>query len=238
MFRNVNSAVVFSIGLLCPVLFYSGLFFPATLQAETSPGISRFTLQRERTPEDDLTSQRTSALPDIEITEKSGTYTIKIVAVIDAPAQSVRYVLTDYSHLYRLNPAISESEVLKQEEDGSVSVRTKINGCASYFCEELNRVETVKQLPSGEIYAEIIPRHGQFKSGQTHWNIKSLGERSEVSYLASMEPDIYIPPVVSKFLVKKAIKQEAVISFANLEKLSSNLCSGQGAEAEKSSICN
>ena len=35
-----------------------------------------------------------------------------------------------------------------------------------------------------------------------------------------MEPDVYIPPFVGKFLLKKSIRNEMQISFENLEKIS------------------
>lgn len=163
-------------------------------------------------------------LADVEIYEHGGTFQIKAVAIIGAPASYVREVLTDYTHIYRLNPSIIESEVLKRHEDGDVSVRTRVIGCAAYFCEELERVEKVRLLPSGDIQAEIIPEQSQFKSGQTFWNIKKLGEDScEVTYNSDMEPDVYIPPVVGQFLIKKSIRQEIQASFANLEKISSVL---------------
>ncbi len=157
--------------------------------------------------------------PEIEITEQSGVYKIKVAVVIDAHASHVRRVLTDYMHIHRLNPSIIESEVLKQHDDDSVSVRTRVIGCAAYFCEELERVERVRVLPSGDLHAEIIPELSQFKSGQTLWRINTLGEQCEVTYLSNMEPDIFIPPVVGKFLVKKSIREEVTISFANLEKI-------------------
>ena len=45
-----------------------------------------------------------------------------------------------------------------------------------------------------------------------------------------MEPDIFIPPVVGKFLIKKSIRQEMQISFANLEKISSILAEREWQE--------
>ena len=169
-------------------------------------------------------------IPEIEIMEQNGAYQIKVVAVIDAPASHVRDALTDYMHIYRLNPSIIESDVVKRHHDGSVSVRTRVIGCAAYFCEELERVERVRLLPSGDIHAEIIPELSQFKSGQTLWRIKSVGHHCEVSYLADMEPDIYIPPVVGKFLIKKSIKEEMKISFTNLEKISNILAEREWQE--------
>ena len=156
-----------------------------------------------------------------------------MVALIKAPASYVREVLTDYTHIYLLNPSIIESEVLKHHDDGAVSVRTKIIGCASYFCEELDRVEKVRELPSGDLHAEIIPELSQFKFGQTRWSITSQGDYCEVSYHSEMEPDIFIPPVVGKFLLKKSIREEMQISFANLEKISSVLAARDDGQEYK-----
>ena len=228
---------------LYPIILFAALLTITTVQAENPPEIAKYTLQREKpsVPAENpaeiasYTLQRektsdfaSSALqsgkrPEIEINEQSGVYQVKVVALIAAPASYVSYVLTDYAHIHRLNPSIIESEVLQQYDDGSVSVRTKVVGCAAYFCEELDRVEKVHILPSGGLYAEIIPELSQFKSGETSWTIKPLGDYCEVSYLSDMEPDIYIPPVVGKFLIKKSIRQEMLTSFVNLEKISSVL---------------
>ena len=238
MRSNDNSPSVIHFNVLGYLVCFSVLcLLPLTLLAEKPSEITRFTSQREKSPGIDISTLQTATQPEVEVTVISGIYQITASAIVDAPANHVRYVLTDFSHLYKLNPSITESELLAQDDDGSARVRTRINGCASYFCEELDRVEKVKVSASGEITAEIIPRNGQFRSGQTRWQIEDMGERSKVIYIAKMEPDIYIPPVVSKFLVKKAIKQEALICFTNLEKISSTLCQNLKAD-DRSSLCN
>jgi len=207
---------------LYPLILFGALLTISTVQAENPAEIASYTLQREKTSEFG-SSLQLGKRPEIEINEQSGVYQIKVVALIAAPASYVSYVLTDYTHIHRLNPSIIESEVLQQYDDGSANVRTKVIGCAAYFCEELDRVEKVRILPSGGLYAEIIPELSQFKSGKTHWTIKPLDDYCEVSYLSDMEPDIYIPPVVGKFLIKKSIREEMHTSFVNLEKISSVL---------------
>jgi hypothetical protein len=211
------------------VILFGVLFTSFTLLAEQPPDIAKYTLQREKTSEFVSSALQSGKRPEIEVNEQSGAYQIKVVALIAAPASYVRDVLTDYTHIYRLNPSIIESEVLKQDDD-SVDVRTKVVGCAAYFCEELDRVEKVRMLPSGDLQAEIIPELSQFKSGLTLWHIKSLGDYCEVTYVSDMEPDIYIPPVVGKFLIKKSIREEMQISFANLEKISSVLAAREWQE--------
>ena len=207
---------------LRPAILLGILFSSFALVAENPPDIAKYTIQREKTSEFVASSLQSGKRPEIEINEHSGVYRIKVVAQIAAPASYVRYVLTDYTHIYRLNPSIIESEVLERDDE-AVNVRTKVVGCAAYFCEELDRVERVRVLPSGDIQAEIIPELSQFKSGQTLWNIKPVGDYCEVTYLSDLEPDIYIPPVVGKFLIKKSIREEMLVSFTNLEKISSVL---------------
>ena len=219
------------------VLFTAVSLLPTMLQAEDASGIRQYTIHRDKNTDIGFAHNGVVKVPDIAVVEKGGNYTISIDVVINAPAEHVRYVLTDYSHIYRLSPSILESAVLGQDEDGVVKVKTRIKGCASYFCEELDRVEKVQVLPSGDIVAEVIPQLGEFKSGRTSWSVTDMGERSEVVYRAELKPDIYIPPVVSKFLVKKAIKQEAQTGFTNLEYLAANLCSGQFGDADRPSVC-
>ena len=235
-YKYISKVRMYVRGFLYPVILFGTFFASPALQAEKSPDISRYTLQREKTPEFVSLTLQTGKPPEVEITEQSGTYQIKVVAVIDASASHVRHVLTDYVHIYRLNPSIIESEVLKRHDDGSVSVRTRVIGCAAWFCEELDRVEKVRQLPSGDLHAEIVPELSQFKSGQTFWRIKTLGDHCEVTYLSDMEPDVFIPPIVGKFLLKKAIRKEMQISFANLEKISSVLAEREWQENYQPSI--
>ncbi len=80
---------------------------------------------------------------EIEVTEQGGVFQIKASVVVDAPADYVRRVLSDFVHIYRLNSSIIESEVLASEDESVTYVRTRILGCAGYFCEELERVEKV-----------------------------------------------------------------------------------------------
>lgn len=158
-------------------------------------------------------------LAEVEVTEDEGVYYIKASAVLNAPADYVRNVLTDYAHIYRLNPSIIESEVLASSDKNSSRVRTKVIGCIASFCEELERVEEVRTLASGDIQAEIVPESGQFKSGITLWKIQSMGEHARLTYHAEMEPGFFIPPIIGSYLVKARLRDEITTSFTTLEKI-------------------
>jgi hypothetical protein len=160
---------------------------------------------------------------NIEVTEQGGVYSIKASVVINAPAEYVHQVLSDFVHIYRLNPSIIESEVLTTDDTENTYVRTRVLGCAGYFCQELERVEKVRELTSGDLLAEVVPEKSEFKSGRTVWHIEAMGERSRIVYKSVMEPDFYIPPVVGKFLAKKSIRTEITTSFLNLEHIANVL---------------
>jgi Polyketide cyclase / dehydrase and lipid transport len=160
---------------------------------------------------------------EVEVTEQGGVYHINASVVINAEAEYVHQVLVDFVHIYRLNPSIIESDVLDTKDGQNTDVRTRVLGCAGYFCQELERVEKVRQLPSGDLVAEIVPEKSEFRSGKTVWHIEPMGERSRIVYESEMEPDFYIPPVVGKFMAKKSIHTEITTSFQNLEKIANVL---------------
>ena len=154
-----------------------------------------------------------------DVTENGGVYSIKATVLINAPADYVRGVLTDYVHIYRLNPSIVESEVLDSTDSDITRVRTKVLGCVAGYCEELERTEEVRVLASGDIRAEVIPESGQFKTGITLWQIRSSGDNTELNYEAEIEPDFFIPPIIGSLMVKARLREEITSSFTRLEKI-------------------
>ena len=72
-------------------------------------------------------------LNHVEVTEDKGIFQFQLTTIIDAPAKYVRQVLTDYTHIYRLNPSIIESEVLPSQNSDETKVRTKVLACAAFF---------------------------------------------------------------------------------------------------------
>ena len=167
------------------------------------------------------TSVLANDIIEFEVTEDEGVFYIKASVVLHAPAEYVHGVLTDYVHIYRLNPSIIESEVLASADNNIARIRTKVIGCVSFYCEEIERVEDVRILASGDIQAKIVPESSQFKSGVTLWQIRSMGKDSRLTYYAEMEPDFFIPPIIGNAIVKAKLRDEIMTSFRRLEKIAS-----------------
>ena len=158
---------------------------------------------------------------EAEITEENGVFHIKVSAFIDAPPDYIRYVLADSAHIYRLSPSIIESEVLPSSTADEQQVRTKLLCCTSVFCREVERVDIVRMLESGDFEAEIIPTLSEFKSGKASWKITAMDDASHVVYEAHLEPDFFIPPVVGTHLVKQHLLEEFTTTFIRIERIAS-----------------
>jgi hypothetical protein len=164
-----------------------------------------------------LAAVRASDLSNIEISENSGNYRVRMVMLIHAPARYVSSVLTDYKYIYRLNPSITESEILPSPRSGTVRVKTRMQGCILFFCRDIDRVEEVREVNEGHLQAVIIPEQSDFTSGSADWRIQPVGDDSRIVYEAQLAPAFFIPPVIGSYFVKRTFAEAVITSFARLE---------------------
>jgi hypothetical protein len=155
---------------------------------------------------------------EVQVTNDGGIYNIKIIAEVDASAEYVYKVLTDYKHIYRLNPSITESEILPSPGHGAVRVRTRVEDCTSIFCVDLNRVEDVNELPPNVLQMVIVPSLSNIRSGNAKWKIEDMEEYTEIVYQAQLEPDFNIFPIVGSAILKEKLRQEMMTCMAMIGK--------------------
>jgi len=154
---------------------------------------------------------------EVQVTNDGGVYHIKIIAEVDASAEYVYRVLTDYNHIYRLNPSITESEILPSPGYGVVRVRTRVEDCTSIVCVDLNRVEDVNELPPNVLQMVIVPSLSNIRSGNAKWKIEDMEDYTEIVYQARLEPDFNIFPIVGSAILKRKLSQEIMTSMAMIE---------------------
>lgn len=130
--------------------------------------------------------------------EHGKAYFVEFEAVLDAPAQAVMAVLTDYSRYQSLDPRIAEARVIG-EQDGAPLLYTRLRGClGSWFCREMERIERISQS-EGVLVAEAVPGRDDLASGLAETYIKAVGGRSHVRYRNEFEPSFWMP----RWLVRK-----------------------------------
>jgi hypothetical protein len=156
-------------------------------------------------------------IKELQVSENGGVYYINMVTVIDAPAEYVYRVLTDYVHIHRLNPSITQSDILPSPESGVVRVRTRILDCIFIFCMELDRVEDCHEAPPHVVHTEIVPSLSDFRSGTADWHIEEMNQRSRVVYEAHMEPGFLIIPIIGIPVVEEKLRQEMEITLRRIE---------------------
>ena len=156
---------------------------------------------------------------DLALRSKQGVYQLKLEIILDAPAEHIHHVVTDYAHIYRLNPSIVESEIMHTADGSVIRVKTLINDCLWVFCREILRVEDVRELGSGNIYSVVVPDMSNIKSGLTIWQIQPLGRRTRVNYRMIIEPGFVIPPLIGTHLVKQKLRKEVLATLENVEQI-------------------
>lgn len=158
-----------------------------------------------------------ASVSDMEVSSKDGEYSIRLEMTLDVPAKYVREVLTDYRHIYRLNPSIIESRMLQLSETGKTRVYTKISDCVLFFCKEISRVEEVVEHDNGMLVAKIIPEGSDFDSGITKWEISDINEKTKLVYDTRVQPNFFIPPIIGNYIVEGKMKDSLMASFQRIE---------------------
>jgi hypothetical protein len=156
-------------------------------------------------------------ITELRVSENGGIYHINMVTVVDAPAEYVYRVLTDYVHIHRLNPSITQSDILASPGSSVVRVRTRIVDCIFIFCMELDRVEDCHENPPHDVHTVIVPSLSNFRSGTADWHIEEMNERSRVVYEAHMEPGFLIIPIIGPSVVKEKLRQEMATTLRRIE---------------------
>jgi len=155
---------------------------------------------------------------ELSVTDADGEYSLRIVGVLNVPADYVRKVITDYKHAYRIDPAITKVEVLPTDRDEVVRVRNFSEQCVGPFCFEIVWAGDIVETKDGDIQVKTIPELSNFASGSAIWRIRPQGEHTWVFYESRLKPAFFIPPVIGDIIIEKHIKEDALNIFKNIER--------------------
>lgn len=154
---------------------------------------------------------------ELSVTELDNAYKLRIVAVLDAPADYVYRVITDYRHAYRINPAITSVDILPADRYGLVRVRNRSEHRVGLLSYDVEWVGDIEETEDRGINITTIPEAGSFESGTAHWEIRSQGERTWVLHESRLTPNLYIVPVIGVYIMKKHMKAETMATFNRIE---------------------
>lgn len=156
---------------------------------------------------------------DVESSYKDGVYRVEMNTWIDATPDQIWALLTDYEHLTRLDKRIVESHRLENLPNGSWAVFTRTRGCVLFFCKTVERVEEVEETEPDHIKATIVPAKSRFSSGESEWFLDEQDGGTSLRYIAFVEPDFRLPPLVGKRSMRKTMEKTALSLAVSLKEL-------------------
>jgi hypothetical protein len=163
------------------------------------------------------------------VSYQSGTFIIEVDALLDVAESRARTLLTDYNHLERFSPAVERSEILNSHAPGEYRVRTVTQICLWFYCQRMTRVEDVVEAHDGSITAVVVPQLSDFSSGNMRLNLWQEVAGTRMLIRSEVTPDVWIPPLLGPWLIKRALYAEAVETVHNLERLAAKATQSNGA---------
>jgi hypothetical protein len=155
----------------------------------------------------------------LETRVTDGGYRVMLDALLDAPAEQVARVLTDYAGYIALDPRIRKSAVIGATPAGDLLVHTRIAACAAFFCRNVDRVEQVRRL-EGRLLADVVPERSDLRWGWASTDWSDEDGRTRVRYTAEFEPDFWVPAVVARSYASTTLKESVLQLFRRVEERS------------------
>jgi hypothetical protein len=153
------------------------------------------------------------------VSYQSGSFIVEVDALLDCAETKARALLTDYNQLERLIPAVERSEILDVREPGDYRVRTVSYTCLWFYCKRLTRVQDVVEAHDGSITAIVVPELSEFSHGTMRLNLWQETAGTRILIRSEVTPDVWIPPLLGPWLIKRELHAEALQTVRNLERV-------------------
>ena len=156
---------------------------------------------------------------DVAVERFDQRYVVEIDARFAASPDRLRALLTDYSHLKRINDSIQRSEVIEVNSPLHHCVLTEADVCVAMFCKHIVQVQDVSVLPDGNILATVRPTRSDFSYGVARWDFWQEPNGTRMRFRSEIEPAFWVPPLIGPWLIQRALHAETLKSVNNLERL-------------------
>ena len=123
---------------------------------------------------------------------------------------------------FRVNPAIEVSEILLTRAPGNYRVRTVTHACVWFYCMRVHQVQDVTELHDGYILVTVRPEMSDFTYGRNMWRIRTLNNRTRITYSSDLVPDFWVPPLFGTSIFKNQLLEESRQVIDNLERLANS----------------
>lgn len=165
---------------------------------------------------------RAESVEQLDIGRDDGRYRIELRATLNAPLADTYAVFSDFRNLPKINDAVESVEALPSPVAGLERWRTRVRVCISFFCSHLKQVQDVQDSRDGDVYrlvATVIPSMSNLRYGVAHWQLERCGTQTCLTFVAELEPDFWVPPLVGPWAIERTLRRQAHSTAAGIETL-------------------
>jgi hypothetical protein len=155
----------------------------------------------------------------LELIRQEKTFRVESDVYLAAPPSGVYRVLSDYDDFERLSSVFVDSRMLEPIENGTGIVFFHMKGCVLFFCREVQLIERIDVEPETRIEVTIIPERSEMRRGWASWDIEPDGEGTLVRYVAEVEPEFWIPPLIGPLVIRAVLLTRGARAARRLEAL-------------------
>jgi Polyketide cyclase / dehydrase and lipid transport len=160
----------------------------------------------------------------LDVTRKSGLYSLEAETYIDAAPEAIFDVLLDYDRFGRISSVYKEYGFLDPAPDGTPIVYTRMEGClVHFFCKSMRRVERLEAREPRYIRTTTLPEQSDFKYSMSEWTLTPEAMGTRMTYHLEMEPNFWVPPIVGPWLLKRTLWRGGSHAINRIERLAREL---------------
>jgi hypothetical protein len=168
------------------------------------------------------TNAGAESIERLEISRDGARYQIELHASLNAPLADAYAVFRDFRNLPKINDAVESVESMPAPSPGIERWRTHVRVCVSVFCSHLKQVQDIRDSRNADFYqldASVIPAMSNLRYGEAHWQLEHCGAQTCLSFVAALEPDFWVPPLIGPWAIERTMRREALRTAAGIEAL-------------------
>ncbi len=158
----------------------------------------------------------------LEVRYQDGVYQMQSEVLLDAPADEVLYVLTDYDHLTWITGAVLESQELDKPNADTTVFYMRIELCFAFFCQQVGQVLRSEEQREGDnvlLHATALPQYSDVEFSDTTWQILPATAGTRLIWKTRMKPKFWLPPIIGPAIVESELREHAQYTAHGIEKL-------------------
>ena len=157
----------------------------------------------------------------VEVEREGDRYHVQMAARLAVPAQDAYLAFTRFEDLPLINPSVREARVLAREAEVT-RIETRLRVCIAIFCPRFTMTQDMAGGVEDEVFtlsAMVVPELSDFRYGLGVWRFAPCGTETCVSFDARLEPGFWIPPLIGRWMMRRALRAEARATSEGIERM-------------------